>query len=159
MDNLLEVAVFNSLELDEINVRILYQSCLSNEETTEWIYQKDYQYQGLPTAEYLDDLDAQRVKINEKSIRFLYGQLLSVHRGYQKFNIRAGMINYQNHYWTGNAKVYAKFLYMGLAAGILKTMDLVDNRAIIITNEITPTLSIHDIHFHDWWNKNKLEWI
>lgn len=97
---------FNALELNEMNVQSIFKNCLSTNKVpkagidliatlfdTAGGYKTDYQTICF---------NMQKIKENKNTIKYLFGQLNSVHLGEKQISPENSLINYSNRPWTNN---------------------------------------------------------
>ena len=99
---------FHPLELNEGNVQAIFNRCIATEETTDYVesilQQKSqgYEQDSNPIL-----FDKKRLLDNLKSIRYLYGQLLTTHKHTNTINTNVNgktnvMTNYMGNTWITN---------------------------------------------------------
>lgn len=100
-------ATFKPLELNEMNVQILFKRCLT---TT------DEPKPGIDLTTTLFDtyskyrtdrpvcFNIKKVEENKRSIEYLFGQLQSVHNQEKRVSPEASFINYSGKPWTTNSR-------------------------------------------------------
>ena len=154
---------FEPLELNEGNVQTIFNRCLAGDNTTEYIksvlYQKEHGY-----AEDSNPIlfDKEALLDNLKNIRYLYGQLITVHLKTNTINTDEDnrscvMKNYQGKIWTTNKGTILRFFHLGVGSGTIHPFS-VEGYSGFKNVGITPTLSPKDPAFPAWWEAHKGEW-
>ena len=105
-----------------------------------------------------------RLRENQKSIAYLFGQLEKVHTQ-EAASILTEFPAYAKKYsgksWVSSSNSLAKLFYLGSAAGLT---GLFAKRAgktcvnVCVPNIVKPTLSPQDPAFKAWWEEHKAEW-
>lgn len=99
-----------ALDLNEENVQAIFNSCLATDETTEYIKSILQQTSHGYTQDSNPILfDKKRLLDNLKNIGYLYGQLLTAHKGTNSIstseeNKHNVMTNYMERRWTDNKR-------------------------------------------------------
>ncbi len=108
--------------------------------------------------------DKQKLLANLKQIRYLYGQLLTVHKHTNSVCLpseenedKYAVPNYLEQIWTTNRGIALQFGYLGIASGTI--YPFTENGCSGFQNVgIQPTLSPKDPGFPAWWEAHKGEW-
>ncbi|MCD7734303.1 MAG: hypothetical protein LUH48_04080 [Clostridiales bacterium] len=145
------------MDLNEENVQEIFERCLADENTTE-------KRVGLLFPQALgwnkeDDqtvyFDKAKIKKDEKSIHFLYGQVASWDQD-ARLTPKSVSKKYTGEVWTRNSGIIMEFLYLGNAIGIVTPFNKETQYAAHICTD--PTLSPNDPNFPEWWKEHKPEW-
>ena len=153
---------FTPLELNDGNVQAIFNRCLATDSTTEYIksvlYQKEHGY-----AEDSNPIlfDKKALLDNLKNIRYLYGQLITVHMDTNTINIHKdsdspAMKNYRGEIWTMNKVSLFQFFHLGVGSNMISPFTLKGNSGF--KYKISVTLSPKDPAFPVWWEAHKSEW-
>ena len=99
---------FKPLELNELNVQSIFNDCINASDTkrtttnissslfdTAGGYDKDYQ-----TVYF----NAQKINGSKKTIKYLLGQLRTIHMGGKRISPEDCFFNYSNKSWTNNKR-------------------------------------------------------
>lgn len=154
---------FHPLELNEGNVQAIFNRCIATEETTDYaesiLQQKSegYEQDSNPIL-----FDKKRLLDNLKSIRYLYGQLLTTHKHTNTINTNVNgktnvMTNYMGNTWITNKGILLQFFHLGVGSDTIYPFSLNGN-SMFRNVGITPTLSPKDPAFPAWWEAHKSEW-
>ena len=122
-DDLLEIAQlveeankFKPQELNEANVQAIFERCLITEQTTDTIGTSIMDVELGDEEEIVIALDKDALRKNEKSIRYLYGQLKSIHISPNE-TIRQSLDDfrktYMNTIWAQGRSAVLELLYLG----------------------------------------------
>ena len=173
---------FRPIDLNEDNVRAIFERCLAGDSTTEYIKsvlyhkERDYLTDSDLTEELTKELneklwytgsdhlilfDKNALLDNLKNIRYLYGQLIAVHRDTNSIHTdedsdSSVMKNYQSKIWTMNKGTLLQFFHLGVGSNTIAPFTLSGNSGF--KHKITPTLSPKDPEFPAWWEEHKTEW-
>ena len=108
---------FHPLELNEDNVRAIFERCLAKPDS------KKFSYATLfPTthgyelgAEKQIQFDTVALVENKRSIEYLFGQIQEAHRTKRPNNLTLDDFNttYLGNYWTDDKGILLRFLYLG----------------------------------------------
>ena len=106
--------------------------------------------------------DKKRLLDNLKSIRYLYGQLLTTHKHTNTINTNVNgktnvMTNYMGNTWITNKGILLQFFHLGVGSDTIYPFSLNGN-SMFRNVGITPTLSPKDPAFPAWWEAHKSEW-
>ena len=132
-------------ELNEANVQAIFNRCLATDSTTEYIksvlYQKEHGY-----AENSNPIlfDKKALLDNLKNIRYLYGQLITVHLDTNTINTHE------------DSDSPAIFFHLGVGSNTISPFTLKGNSGF--KYKIPVTLSPKDPAFPAWWEAHKGEW-
>ena len=154
---------FKPLELTEGNVMTIFNRCLATEDTTDYLksilYQKEWGH-----AEDSNPIlfDKKKVVNNLKTIRYLYGQLLTTHKHSNTINTSKesphnSMTNYKGEIWTDKQGIIMQFFHLGVVTNTIYPFNPNGN-SIFQNIGIQPTLSPNDPDFAEWWEAHKGEW-
>ena len=154
---------FAPLELNEGEVRAIFNRCLSSSST------KDFTESTLfpPTRGYqrgsekLIQFDTEVLLKNKQNIKYLFGQLQEVHRYNKKVDLTIDDYNttYKGTYWTRDKATLLKLLYLGVNEKTLCISPFsAKTSTSMIAPNIKPTLSPKDPNFPAWWEAHKGEW-
>ena len=154
---------FAPLELDEINVQAIFNRCLATEDSKYFsvasLFPPSHGYERF--AERGIKFDSDLLLKNEKSIRYLYGQLHLVHTSQtaKRVTIDDYNMTYLGSRWTRDKAIMLQFLYLGSNAEINTVLPFdAEDSTSILNPPITPTLSPKDPVFPAWWEAHKGEW-
>ena len=156
-----EANQFKPQELNEANVQAIFDRCLAKE--GEDFY--NVQVLGSELTKNPSDivqLSKQKMEENDQNIRYLLGQLKTIHLPDVKaITLQEGFFRYDNHVWTKDFdflfQLYALALGCVYLRGFGKTKDG-NITSLIDYNRCTPTLSPKDPAFPAWWEEHKGEW-
>ena len=154
-----------ALDLNEINVQAIFDRCLAKENSKNVsradVFLLSLGYGKADSIEMIFDKDI--LVQNEKSIRYLYGQLDCVHTGKylsQRQSVTDFSISYTGETWTKNKWIL--FHLLDLACNddivIILPFDKSKNDSTLIHPSVKPTLSPKDPAFPEWWEQHKAEW-
>ena len=173
---------FHPLELNEDNVRAIFERCLAGDSTTEYIKsvlyhkERDYLTDSDLTEELTKELneklwytgsdhlilfDKNALLDNLKNIRYLYGQLIAVHRDTNSVHTdedsdSSVMKNYQSKIWTMHKGTLLQFFHLGVGSNTIDSFTRRGNSGF--KYKIPATLSPKDPAFPAWWEQHKAEW-
>ena len=153
---------FTPCDLNEGNVQAIFNRCLATDSTTEYIksvlYQKEHGY-----AENSNPIlfDKKALLDNLKNIRYLYGQLITVHLDTNTINTHEdsdspAMKNYRGEIWTMNKGSLLQFFHLGVGSNTISPFTLKGNSGF--KYKIPVTLSPKDPAFPAWWEAHRGEW-
>lgn len=152
---------FRPIDLNEDNVQAIFNRCLAKE--GEDFY--NVQVAGSELTKNPSDivpLSKQKMKKNAQNIRYLLGQLKTIHLPDVKaITLQEGFFRYDNHVWTKD--FYSLFQLYALALGCVYFRGFSQTKDGNITSLIdysrcTPTLSPKDPAFPAWWEANRAKW-
>ena len=156
---------FKPLELCEMNVQAIFNRCLKNENTKEVV--RTALFTTLlgytDKEEIVIAFDKDALRKNEKSIRYLYGQLKSTQTAENKIK-RQSVGDFRTTYidtiWTQSKSAVLELLYLGgnSVLGLFAPFSEKQNDTTVISNDIKQTLSPKDPAFPAWWEAHKGEW-
>ena len=171
-DDLMEIAQlveeankFKPQELNEANVQAIFNRCLKKEDTKEVVRTALF----TTLLGYTDEeeiviaLDKDALRKNEKSIRYLYGQLKSIHispNETRRQTLDDFRETYMNSIWTHGKSAALELLYLGSNSvlGFVGPFSKKQNDTTTVSKTITPTLSPKDPAFPAWWEEHRAEW-
>ena len=168
---------FRPIYLNEDNVQAIFHRCLATDSTTEHIksvlYHKEWDY--LTDSDLTEELneklwytgsdhlilfDKKALLGNLKNIRYLYGQLIAVHRDTNSIHTdNSGgsvMKNYQDKIWTMNKGTLLQFFHLGVGSNTIDSFTRRGNSGF--KYKIPAALSPKDPAFPAWWEAHKSEW-
>lgn len=139
------------LDLNEESIKKLFAYCVATKDSnpedimsTRFI-EKSSSY-PIPDMYFLKD----KIKEKSNSIRYLLGQLKTIHSHDLSMSLTDGFYKYDNSIWTQNKMFLFSLYYMGNAARIFPLFsDSSDGLIAILENypELKPTLSPNDPNF------------
>ena len=173
---------FRPIDLNEDNVRAIFERCLAGDSTTEYIKsvlyhkERDYLTDSDLTEELTKELneklwytrsdhlilfDKNALLDNLKNIRYLYGQLIAVHRDTNSIHTdedsdSSVMKNYQSKIWTMNKGTLLQFFHLGVGSNTIDSFTRRGNSGF--KYKIPATLSPKDPAFPAWGEQHKAEW-
>ena len=156
---------FNPLELNEFNVQAIFNRCLKNEDTKEVV--RTALFTTLlgytDKEEIVIAFDKDALRKNEKSIRYLYGQLKSTQTAENKIkrqSVDDFRTTYMDTIWAQTKSAVLELLYLGgnSVLGLFAPFSKIRNNTTVISNDIKQTLSPKDPAFPAWWEAHKAEW-
>ena len=149
------------LDLNEENVKKVFNYCLANKETKD-PFKAEFLKETLNMK--LPNIFFSRQKVTEKyqAIKYLIGQLLSVHKDDSHLSLMDGYKKYDSTNWTENKGSLFMLYYLGTSIAALplfKPFHVEKTYMSSIHGQtlIKPTLSPVDPAFPDWLKKNGLE--
>lgn len=154
---------FKPLELTEGNVQAIFNRCLATKDTTEYLksvlYQKEWGHEQDSNPILFEK---KKVLENLKTIRYLYGQLLTTHKHSNTINTTPGnphnsSINYKGENWTDKKGILMQLFHLGVVSDTIYPFTLKGNSGFKDV-DIQPTLSPNDEGFAEWWESHKSEW-
>ena len=151
---------FIPLELNEGNVQAIFNRCLAGDGATETSASSLY-FSSLGWEKEDDGLlvDAKQLRVNQKSIQYLVGQLKPVHEGQRILTLEDMTKTYQEINWAGERASLMQLLYLGSSDKLTIFAPLVAKwNGTTLELPITPTLSPKDPAFPAWWEAHKAEW-
>ncbi len=154
-----------ALELNEANVQAIFNRCLKKEDTKEVVRTALF----MTLLGYTDKeeiviaFDKDALRKNEKSIRYLYGQLKSIHispNETRRQTLDDFRETYMNSIWTHGKSAALELLYLGSNSvlGFVGPFSKKQNDTTTVSKTITPTLSPKDPAFPAWWEEHRAEW-
>ena len=156
---------FTPLELNEGNVQAIFNRCIAKEGTPRDKCVGSILFSTLSVyileAERRVVFDKERTRANKKNIQYLYGQLKNIHSQNSDLQINDAFVTYMDKNWTSNKGILLEFLYLGAINDghpLMTIFDSKTNSAMLVTDNITPTLSPKDPAFPAWWETHKSEW-
>ena len=88
-------------------------------------------------------------------------RLKNIHSHSEELRINDAFYSYSGKVWTSNKGILLEFLYLGAINDEHPLMTIFDSKtdsAMLITDNLKPTLSPKDPNFPAWWEKHKSEW-
>ena len=154
-----------ALELNEANVQAIFNRCLKKEDTKEVVRTALF----MTLLGYTDKeeiviaFDKDALRKNEKNIRYLYGQLKSIHMSpneTRRQTLDDFRETYMNSIWTHGKSAALELLYLGSNSvlGFVGPFSKKQNDTTTVSKTITPTLSPKDPAFPAWWEEHRAEW-
>lgn len=148
-------------ELTEGNVQAIFNRCLAKE--GEDFY--NVQVIGLELTKNPSDivqLSSEKMEKNEQNIRYLLGQLKTIHIPNVKvISLQEGFFRYDNHVWTKDFNFLFQLYDLALGCVYFRGFGQTEDgniSSLIDYKHITPTLSPKDPAFPAWWEAHKGEW-
>lgn len=139
------------LDLNEENIKNLFSYCVATKDSTP---------DNIMSTRFIDKTSGfeipdmffltNRIKEKSNSIRYLIGQLKSIHSHDLSMSLSEGFYKYDNSIWTQNKMLLFSLYYMGNAASIFPLFsNSSDGLIAILKNypELKPTLSPNDPNF------------
>ena len=154
-----------ALELNEANVQAIFNRCLKKEDTKEVV--RTALFTTLlgytDKEEIVIAFDKDALRKNEKNIRYLYGQLKSIHispNETRRQTLDDFRETYMNSIWTHGKSAALELLYLGSNSvlGFVGPFSKKQNDTTTVSQPITPTLSPKDPAFPAWWEEHRAEW-
>lgn len=142
---------FTPLDLNENTVQTIFNNCLATEKSTTIISsslfkkEKGYEKPDTPIT-----FSQESIKNNLQNIKYLLGQIESIHDGSLIMYSSTGAKKYTGKNWTVNSASLMKLLHLGLASGLMSSFNAKGNFAEL--KYIKPTLSPRDPNFIDWYD-------
>ncbi|MBQ8603455.1 MAG: hypothetical protein IJ410_01240 [Oscillospiraceae bacterium] len=155
---------FKPLELTEENVQAIFNRCLATNDTPKEnisrsiIFSRTFGYKQEDQIVFSFDKD--KLLANSKNIKYLYGQLKSIHSEKGKMSFDETYLNYSGINWTTNKTYVVELLHLGCTHETLlvSPFNAETNSTLIASSLVTPTLSTKDSNFPLWWEQHKAEW-
>ena len=116
-----KVTGFKPLELNEANVQAIFNRCIAKGETPEdqccnsILFSRTLGYR--PSDELVIHFNTEKMRMNKKSIEYLYGQLRCTHQKLEKLNLEEAYWNYRGKVWTNSKEHLLEFLHLGCTDG------------------------------------------
>ncbi|MCD7802256.1 MAG: hypothetical protein LUH09_05035 [Clostridiales bacterium] len=149
-------------DLNEENVQEIFERCLADTNTTEKLGVCLFS-RALGYSEKEEDwvyFDKNKIKEENLSIRYLYGQLYAVHHllqgGDNTLTPNSVTKKYTGELWSRNSEILAEFLYLGRIGSIVSPFAKESGRVFFVTS--SDTLSPNDPNFPEWWKEHKPKW-
>ncbi len=150
------------MDLNERNVQKIFERCLADTNTVEklvtYLFSRDFGY-----SEKEEDwvyFDKNKIKEEEQSILYLYGQLYAVHHlgqcGSNMLTSSSVSKKYTGDPWSRNSGILAELLYLGRCTNIISPFMKEFGGVLIVPFD--GTLSPNDPKFPEWWKEHKPEW-
>lgn len=117
------------------------------------LFKKDL---GYEKTEIPVHFDKQQLKANEKTSRYLFGQIEIFHQGKFAITEDESTIRYDGSRWTANSGIRAILLHIAADAHIMTPFVAKEQRAGLI--RLSPTLSPKNLKLAEWWEAYKAEW-
>lgn len=156
-----EANQFKPQELNEGNVQAIFNRCLAKD--GEEFY--NVQVLGAEITKNPSDIfqmSSKEIKENDKNIRYLIGQLKTIHiPNVKAITLQEGFFRYDNHVWTKDFDSLFKLYSLSLAGVYLRGFGRTSDNNISSLVDYThckPTLSPKDPNFPAWWEEHKSEW-
>lgn len=156
-----EANKFKPQELTEGNVQAIFNRCLAKE--GEDFY--NVQVVGSELTKNPSDivqLSREKMEKNEQNIRYLLGQLKTIHIPNVKvISLQEGFFRYDNHVWTKDFNSLFQLYDLALGCVYFRGFGQTEDgniSSLIDYKHITPTLSPKDPNFPAWWEAHKSEW-
>lgn len=154
---------FHAMDLNEGNVQEIFNRCIATKDTTDYLksvlYQKEWGHEQDSNPILFDK---KKILENLKTIRYLYGQLLTTHGHSNTIstsveNDHNSMTNYKGKIWTDKKGIIMQFFHLGVVSETIYPFSPRGNSGFKDIN-IQPTLSPKDEGFAEWWETHKSEW-
>lgn len=154
---------FKPLDLTEGNVQAIFNRCLATKDSSSAL-RSDLFPAGLG---YLDigkrhafEFDKEIILKNKSSLKYLFGQLASVHTPKKILTVEDFLKNYLGQNWTSEKATLMQLLYLGNCPKIdlIFPFNAKQNNTTHFVSSIKPTLSPKDPNFPAWWEEHKSEW-
>ena len=151
------------VDLNEGEVQAIFNRCLAAEDSKHFsaasLFPPSHGYDRF--AEQIIKFDSDLLLKNEKSIRYLYGQLHLVHtfQTAKRVTIDDYNMTYSGNHWTRDKATMLQFLYLGVTKEINSVLPFnAKDSTSILNPPIAPTFSPKDPAFPAWWEAHKAEW-
>ena len=157
---------FKPLDLNEGNVRAIFNRCLAAEEVDAGdsfsirILSKEVTSKETPLV-FLSD---KNINLNKQAIKYLLGQINIFHKNYNNTLIlQEGFKKYDGTFWTKDYDNLFQLYALALGSGYFRDFSQLTNgtkKGSVVTRTATiqPTLSPKDPAFPAWWEAHKGEW-
>lgn len=162
-------------ELNEGIVQEIFNRCLATNDTpkedirTGHLFHSAFGYK--PEDLIIFYFDKNKLLANERIIRYLVGQLKSIHNKHNKYDkykhyieermsVEDAFYNYSGEKWSNSKAPVLELLCLGSTPEALSFFEFEaqTNSAVIPLGFRPPTLSPKDPDFPDWWEAHKAEW-
>ena len=155
---------FKPQELNEGNVRAIFNRCLATDETSKdnvsgsILFSRTLGYK--PSDEIVFYFDRNKLIANKANIEYLFGQLKNTHEENECMSIEDAFYNYQGRKWISNKALLLELLYLGCAMEnvLVSPFNAKTSSTFLGVDRLKPTLSPKDPAFPAWWEKHKSEW-
>lgn len=163
---LAEANKFKPQELNEANVRAIFNRCLATEDEKE-TFDKSFCCQILKpslTNKTSDEviLSREKVEQNRLNIKFMFGQILNIHGDCSAIGLQEGILKYDDTLWTKDYGIVFKLYCLAQSKGLITEFSALPSDPNIISaikaSNVVPTLSPKDPAFPAWWEAHKGEW-
>lgn len=176
-----------SLDLNESNVLDIFNRCLAKDDTprenvsSSILFSRTLGYK--PEEEIVFYFDKGKLLADKKYIKYLFGQLISVHQRKENMCLEDAWYNYSGKQWTTDRACLLYLLYLGCTQetllispfsnevfrkycededhdAYLKNLGIVSAKdtTVLAVDNLAPTLSPKDPDFPAWWETHKGEW-
>lgn len=157
---------FKPLDLNEGNVRAIFNRCLAAEEVDAGdsfpvrVLNKELTSEETPLV-FLSD---KSIRANKQTIKYLLGQINIFHKNYNHTLIlQEGFKKYDGTFWTKDYDTLFQLYALAFGSGYLQdfsklTEGIKKGSVVAMTATMTPTLSPKDPAFPAWWEAHKGEW-
>lgn len=145
------VKSFTPIDLNEENVETIFQRCLATASTTEKqssaLFRAQY---GFENTSAPISFDRKKILENKEAIKYLYGQLQTIHSGNFTFAPSDLVKKYSSLSWTNNKGILMEFLHLGNSIALYNPFQA-DSKTTNFIQKIKPTLSPKDPKFAEWY--------
>ncbi len=146
----------NMIDLNEENVRNIFNYCLATEETpAEDIISTSFIESDIQTP--IPSIQLSRSTVNNNYLKLLYlvGQLENVHKVNFAFRINDGFKKYDGSYWTQDKTAVFSLYYLSCVTNVLPYFKPSPALKTFVSNLdenglLRPTLSPDDPNFEEW---------
>ena len=94
---------------------------------------------------------------NVKNVRYLLGQLYTLHKAEFFLHLSDVLKKYNGYLWSKEKIAGIFLLLLGIGTGNV-TPPEAENMRSLLNGDIEPTLSPKDPNFPKWWEQNKSKW-
>lgn len=158
---------FHPIDLTEGNVQAIFDRCLATKEEID-VY-RYFTFQILkPTLTQKSSevyrFSEEKIKKNEKSIGYLFGQIKNIHENnsHSIIGLQEGFLRYDETIWTKDYDTLFKLYALAQASNYLLDFSSLPEKPDLITayraSNMKPTLSPKDPAFPAWWEAHRAEW-
>ena len=150
---------FHPLELNEGNVRAIFERCLATDDTKNltapilFALKNGYSEDSKPIV-----FDKDKIAANSATIEYLFAQLHDVHTSKGFIAPMSVTIKYDKSTWTQSKGIILKFLHLGYAAHLFNAFSRVEHDSKAVLFPINPALSPKDPAFPAWWETHQKQW-
>lgn len=146
-----KVIKFVPIDLNEANVQTIFNRCLATEDTDIVISVSLFSKEEHEKVDTPITFDKEEIEKERKNIRYLMGQIKSVHEDLSIMYSTIGTQKYNGEIWTAEPENLMKLLYLARAAGIMSAFG----KCLAGLKYIAPTLSPTDPNFAEWYQNAK----
>lgn len=164
LDNMLNQYPAYLMELNESNVQSIFNRCLAKDGTPKEnvsgsiLFSRTLGYK--PEEEIVFYFDKEKLLANKKSIKYLYGQLRSVHQKKDELCLDDAWYDYSGKRWSTDKACLLYLLYLGCTHEtlLISPFNAEISAAVLDIDTVKPTLSPKDPNLPAWWETHKAEW-